>query len=138
LLVIANHCDAEYQAEGAALPRVQVTGHVGDDELCALYKAANVVWFPSRYEGFGLPVLEAMASGTPVIASDSTALPEVAGGAALLLPPGDASKHVEAMSWLLRDEFARQQFIAKGVVRAAQFRWCNAARQLHSEFLQLI
>jgi glycosyltransferase involved in cell wall biosynthesis len=137
-LVIANHCDPAYQAGGSAMPRVLMTGHVGDDELCALYKAADVMWFPSRYEGFGLPVLEAMASGTAVLASDSSSLPEVAGGAALLMPPGDASKHVEAMTWLLRDENARRQLIAKGTGRAACFRWSNAARQLHSEFLQLI
>ncbi|MDQ1469937.1 MAG: hypothetical protein QOJ99_1417 [Bryobacterales bacterium] len=137
-LVIANHCDPAYEAGGSAMPRVLMTGHVGDDELCALYKAADVMWFPSRYEGFGLPVLEAMASGTAVLASDSSSLPEVAGGAALLMPPCDASKHVEAMTWLLRDENARRQLIAKGTGRVACFRWSNAARQLHSEFLQLI
>jgi glycosyltransferase involved in cell wall biosynthesis len=77
-LVIANHCDLYFAAQAASLGKsVVCTGFVDDDDLCALYRGAQLVWFPSRYEGFGMPVLEAMESGTAVVASKSSSIPEV-------------------------------------------------------------
>ena len=80
------------------------TGHVPDDDLPALYSGATAFAFPSLYEGFGLPPLEAMACGTPVVASDSSSLPEVVGGAGLLIPPRDAGGFADALARLLTDE----------------------------------
>jgi glycosyltransferase involved in cell wall biosynthesis len=139
LLVVVNHCDPAYVERAQALgSRVRLQGYVSDESLCSLYSAATVVWFPSRYEGFGMPVLEAMACGAPVVASDSSAIPEVAGNAALLAPPADAAKHIEAIQGLLCDERERCARIEAGRKRAAAFRWHESARQLHTCFQSLI
>ena len=91
------------------------------DELWALYGGAAVFAFPSRHEGFGLPVLEAMSQGAPVVASDIPAIREVAGGAARLVPPGDVEGWTDALDELLSDEAARRRLAAAGLVRSQHF-----------------
>ena len=133
--------DAEITRQGVA-DRVILPGFVDDADLPALYSAADLFVFPSLYEGFGLPLLEAMACGVPVISSDASSLPEVAasGGqaAALLLPPGDEAAWSAAMLRLLGDGAARQQLIAAGAAQAARFTWPAAARQLLALYERLL
>lgn len=109
--------------------RVQLLGYVHDDELPVLYSAASVFAFPSRYEGFGLPVLEAMACGTPVITTNVSSLPEVVGDAAILVPPDQP----EALSRALHDVLSHETFAHTlrdaGRARARYFSWERAARE---------
>jgi glycosyltransferase involved in cell wall biosynthesis len=107
--------------------RVHLVGHVGDDDLTALYSAARALVFPSLYEGFGLPALEAMASGAPVIASNTTGLAEAVGDAGLTIDPLDAEDLAEAMRRVLNDEALRGRLVAAGHARAAEFTWARAA-----------
>ena len=109
---------------------MRLLGFVDDAALHALYAHAAVVWFPSRYEGFGLPVLEAMAAGTPVVASDASSLPEIAGQAALLVSPDRAEAHVAAIEAVLTDGALAERLRAAGRVRAAGFTWASSAAQL--------
>ncbi|HXP34742.1 MAG TPA: glycosyltransferase family 1 protein [Chthoniobacterales bacterium] len=103
--------------------RIQVRRDVRNDELVALYNRAEALVFPSLYEGFGLPVLEAMACGCPVICSNVTSLPEVAGKAALFVEPKDEEAIAEAMRRIVEDDNLRQSLAQKGVQRAALFDW---------------
>ncbi|MEK6299779.1 MAG: glycosyltransferase family 1 protein [Acidobacteriota bacterium] len=138
-LVVAGHCEPDYLGPGRALGEsARLTGFVNDEVLCALYDAAQVVWFPSLYEGFGLPVLEAMARGTAVVASNSTSLPEVAGDAALLASPSSVAEQVEALDALLKDSRMRELLSKRGKLRAESFTWPRAAAQLRRHFLSLI
>jgi len=102
---------------------VRFPGFVDDDHLPDLYRGALLFVYPSLYEGFGLPVLEAMACGIPVITSNRSSLPEVAGDAALLVDPTQAEALAAAMSALLHDDALRQALRAKGLARAATFTW---------------
>ncbi len=106
---------------------VSLLGFVADDDLPALYSAADLFVFPSLYEGFGLPVLEAMACGTPVVCSNTSSLPEVAGDAALLVPPADVRALAEAMERVLTDEHLWARMGSRGLERAGGFRWERAA-----------
>ncbi len=103
--------------------RLRTVGQVTDADLPGLYAGADVFAFPSRHEGFGLPVLEAMAQGTPVLASDIPALQEVAGGAAHLVPPASVDEWARALHELLDDDDARRRLAAAGRARAAGFSW---------------
>lgn len=105
------------------------TGHVEDKDLPALYSAAELFVFPSRYEGFGFPVLEAMACGTPVVCTNSASLPEVTGDAACLVPAEDSETLTQAMGEVLADTRLRQKMKNRGLEQAAQFTWEEAARQ---------
>ena len=100
---------------------VIITGLVSDDELVALYNAATVVVHPSRYEGFGLPVLEAMSCGTPVVTTTSSSLPEVAGGAAQLVDPEDVEGMAAAINAVLEDPERREEMSRAGLVNASRF-----------------
>jgi glycosyltransferase involved in cell wall biosynthesis len=104
-------------------------GFVPDDHLPDLYRGALLFVYPSLYEGFGLPVLEAMACGTPVITSNGTSLPEVAGDAALLVDPTRPEALAEAMTAILADGELRQALRAKGLARAQAFAWNVVAEQ---------
>ncbi|MHB1340740.1 MAG: glycosyltransferase family 4 protein [Coriobacteriia bacterium] len=112
-----------------AASRVRFTGLLGDPVLRALYSAAKVFVFPSTYEGFGLPPLEAMAFGAPVITTDAASLPEVVGCAALSFPPGDDVALAEALGMLLTDDSARARLTAVGRERAALFSWDRTAEE---------
>jgi len=107
--------------------RVHFMGMVPDAQLPSLYRSAQALVFASLYEGFGLPVLEAMACGTPVVTSNTSALPEVAGGAALLVDPTSVEQIAEAMKRIVCDSTLRQQLREKGLTRAAKFSWASTA-----------
>ena len=116
------------QALGIA-DRVVLPGAVFTEELRLLYSHAHLFVFPSVYEGFGLPVLEAMACGTPVVASDGTAIQEVAGDAAVLVPHNDPDALGQAMVGLLNNSESRVVMVQRGFDRVRQFTWEEAARR---------
>ncbi len=109
--------------------RLHFARDVSDSTLVALYNGAEAFLFPSRYEGFGLPVLEAMACGTPVVASNATSIPEVAGGGAVLRDPDDAEGFAGAIARILREKDFRQELCRKGFTQAQKFSWEQTARQ---------
>jgi len=106
------------------------TGFVAEEDLVALYNGADVFLYPSLYEGFGLPVLEAMACGTPVIASTAGSIPEIAGEAALLIEPKDVEALASAIEQVITDQALRQELIARGLEHVKKFSWDKAAREL--------
>lgn len=105
-------------------------GFVDDGDLPALYSAAEMLAYPSIYEGFGLPILEAMACGTPVITSHTSSLPELAGKAALLVEPADVSDIADAMRRLLQDGDLRRRLVSEGFEQTRKFTWDKAGHQL--------
>lgn len=111
--------------------RVRFLGVVPDRELPSLYRSAEALVFPSLYEGFGLPVLEAMACGTPVVTANTTALPEVAGDAALLVDPTSVEQISAAMQQIVNDSPLRRQLRERGLSQAAQFSWARTVAQVH-------
>ena len=122
---------AEAEKQGDS---VRLLGFVDEADLPALYRNAVLFAFPSLYEGFGLPVLEAMACGVPVVCSDASSLPEVAGDAALLVDPHDEDALAEAMARGLEETDLRREMITRGLAQAARFTWERAARQLVGMF----
>jgi glycosyltransferase involved in cell wall biosynthesis len=109
--------------------RFRPLGYVADEDLPALYSGALACVLPSLYEGFGLPALEAMACGTPVVAANNSALPEVVGPAGLLVDPRDASGLAEALRRLATEPDLHEQLARAGPARAATFTWERAARE---------
>jgi glycosyltransferase involved in cell wall biosynthesis len=107
--------------------RVKFTGYVPDEHLSEIYSGASAFVFPSLYEGFGLPVLEAMQCGTPVISANCTSLPEVVGNSGILVDPEDKDALCDAMSTLLDDQAARESFRLSGLDRARSFSWERCA-----------
>lgn len=110
-------------------PYVSFTGYVAEEDLPALYAGAALFVFPSLYEGFGLPVLEAMACGTPVVTSNVSSLPEVAGDAALPVNPFDVETIADAMRRVLADPALAAHLRERGLARARQFSWERTARE---------
>ena len=108
---------------------VVVRGHAGHDEMPLVYNAAALCVYPSSYEGFGMPVLEAMACGTPVIALDNTAFPEFAGGVAHLLPDARVETLVGGMRRVLHDDALRARMAEQGPRRAAEYDWKRVTRR---------
>lgn len=104
-------------------------GYVSENDLTEYYNAAELFVFPSLYEGFGLPPLEAMACGTPVITSNLTSLPEVVGDSAITADPYDVNAFAEAMYALLTDEKLREKIMSKGLKRAKLFSWEKSAQE---------
>jgi glycosyltransferase involved in cell wall biosynthesis len=115
--------------ESGAADRIHFTGFVSDEELLDLYNACDVFVFPSFYEGFGLPVLEAMACGRAVACSDTSAIPEVADSAAILFDPYSKAETTRALLDLLLDRELRLRMGKLGLSRAQQFNWRKAAAQ---------
>jgi glycosyltransferase involved in cell wall biosynthesis len=119
---------------GQLATRVSFTGYVPDDDLPALYSGATVFCYVSLYEGFGLPPLEAMACGTPVITSNVASLPEVVGDAAIQVNPTSVEEIAAAMRSLLTDQGVRDEYRRRGVERAAQFSWECTARMTRNVY----
>ncbi|MEJ6021479.1 glycosyltransferase family 4 protein [Ramlibacter sp. PS4R-6] len=130
-LLFTGHADAETAAHIRAHGvhgQVQFTGPADDARLAAIYRGATALVFPSLYEGFGLPVVEAMASGTPVITSDATATAEIAGGgAALLVDPLRVEAIAEAIDRLVDDGALRAELARRGIAHSAQYTWERSA-----------
>jgi glycosyltransferase involved in cell wall biosynthesis len=133
LVVVGPHTHPlpleELGAELGLGDSLRVLGYVSEEDLRPLYREAEVFVYPSEYEGFGLPVLEAMASGTAVITLDNSALREVAGDAAWLLPSADVEGLAGAMAALLSDPELRLRYVERGLQRAAQFSWRRTAEE---------
>src|SRR5581483_9783769 len=109
--------------------RVHFTGYVKQEQLPALYSGALAMIYPSLYEGFGLPPLEAMACGTAVVTSNTTSLPEVVGSAALLVDPESTASIADAIRTIVLDAALRETLRAKGLVRAETFSWERCVRE---------
>lgn len=126
-----GHRELFTRAAGLAAPpkRLHVTGHVEDKLMPALYAGSMLFAFPSLYEGFGLPPLEAMACGVPVLTGNLTSLPEVVGDAGVMVDPMSVEAIAEGMLRLILDESARQALIPKGLARAEHFSWDVAAQR---------
>ena len=128
-LVIAGRPGWNGEAPPAG-PGVVVLGHVDDATLAALYENASVLAFPSLYEGFGLPLLDAMSRGLPALAGDRGALPELAGGAALAVDPESIEAIAAGLARLLGEAALRKRLAAAGKRRAAEFTWRSAAEHV--------
>jgi glycosyltransferase involved in cell wall biosynthesis len=113
----------EIQAKSGIRERIIVTGYADDDDLSAIYSGATAFVYPSFYEGFGLPPLEAMQCGVPVITSNTSSLPEVVGDAGIMVSPTDADALCHAVLTIYRDHSLRQTLSARGLQRAKQFTW---------------
>jgi glycosyltransferase involved in cell wall biosynthesis len=124
--------EAIYAAAAAALVRgrVRLVGRIKDEDLPALYAGAEVFVMPSLYEGFGLPPLEAMACGTPVVASNVSSLPEVCGDAALLCTPTDVESIAVTIERVLLNTAVRRRLIERGLARARSFTWERTVRDV--------
>jgi glycosyltransferase involved in cell wall biosynthesis len=117
---------------------VHFTGHLDDDELCALYSSCKLFVYPSLYEGFGLPPLEAMACGAPVLASRIPSISEVVESAAQLVSPNSSREFAEAMRDLTGNDAKREQLIAAGFQRVAEFSWVRTAEQTRAVYAEAI
>ncbi len=125
------------QMEELDVDNVELCGYVSDDLLNALYQTASAVWFPSRYEGFGMPVIEAMASGAAVVASNAASIPEVAGDAALLCGMDDPTGHVEAIKSIVVSPRQRAERGRASHEHARRFTWAHSADELERIFQSL-
>ncbi len=118
--------------------RVQLTGFVKDEDLPYVYSAADVFAFPSLYEGFGIPILEAMACGTPVVTSSVSSMPEVAGDAALLVSPYDVEALASTLWLVIDDIFLQHELCLRGFKRRKQFDWRETAKKLVRAYRRLL
>lgn len=119
---------SELKASAAVRDRIILTGFVADEDLAAVYSGATMFVYPSFYEGFGLPPLEAMQCGVPVITSNTSSLPEVVGDAGIMVDPRDADALSQAMSDIYTDSALREDFCRRSLERAKMFSWERCAR----------
>jgi glycosyltransferase involved in cell wall biosynthesis len=144
VVAIAGHLSERPDLHGQPVPppppgvRVELLGHVSDARLRSLYAGASAFIFPSRYEGFGLPVLEAMACGAPVIASDAASIPEAGGDAALYFPVGDPAALAAAIEKVFTDVELAGRLREAGLRRAAAMSWDITAEQTLSVFERVV
>lgn len=117
--------------------KVKLLGYFPGEDLPALYSGAKIFFFPSLYEGFGNPVLESMACGTPVITSNIASLPEVAGDAAMLVDPYNIEVLADSLVKLIEDSNLRNKLIEKGLIRAKSFSWSKAAQAMMKVYEKL-
>ena len=125
-------------ARSPARTRIELPGYVTSEELAGWYARATVFAFPSLDEGFGMPLLEAMAAGVPIVTSNRSALPEVAGDAALLVDPEDKAALADALRQLTSDEGLRNELARRGKERARGFTWEKAARETWDVYRDLL
>lgn len=143
LIVIGDEV-SKYAALRRAVHRYQLhkyvrfLGYLPEETLAVMYRLAGVFVFPSLYEGFGLPPLEAMASGTPVVTSNVSSLPEVAGDAALLVDPYDPGSIADGIHTVLTDEAARRELRRKGIERARDFSWETSVRRIRNIYCEAV
>ena len=148
LLTVAKRLDRRFVIAGSAWPdivpdepaydNVETPGFVPESKLIDLYKRAGVFYFPTFHEGFSLPILEAMASSTAIVASDAYSVPEVTGEAALLHEPTDVTAHIDSIERLLTDDSRRQALAEKGDQRARGFTWTRAANETRAVYKDLL
>jgi len=144
VIAIAGHLSERPDLHGHPIPqpppgvRLEILGHVSDARLRSLYTGAAAFIFPSRYEGFGLPVLEAMACGAPVIASDAASIPEAGGEAALYFPVGDARALAAVIERVLTDDVLAARLREAGLKRAEAMPWDTTAEQTLEIFERVV
>lgn len=126
----------EVCTKNGIIDRVIFLGEINEEDMPALYRGAMALIFPSLYEGFGLPVIESMACGTPVLTSNVTSLPEVAGHAALMVPPMEVEQIANGIEKLTGDETTRALLIERGLVRAEMYNWDDVAERVKNVFLE--
>jgi len=125
-------------ADSPAHARIRVTGYISDAEIARWYAKASIFAFPSLDEGFGMPALEAMAAGIPVVAGDRSSLPEICGHAAMLVDPASDEELAHAVNLLTADEDLRMKMIAAGKEHAAKFRWDAAVEKTLAVYKELL
>jgi alpha-1,3-rhamnosyl/mannosyltransferase len=135
---VARDQAAALEVDAAARRLLTFTGHTDEQMLLALYRSAAALVYPSRYEGFGLPLLEAMACGLPVIASRTSSIPEVVGDAAVLLDPDDLEGWSAALERVARDQPHAAALRQAGHRRAAAFSWHRTAAETAAVYARLL
>ncbi len=121
-------CDASVRETGME-NRIVFTGYISEKELDSLFRMADLLIYPSLYEGFGIPVIEAMMMELPVITSNVTAMPEVANGAAYLVNPNNIEEMASGMSELLQNKKLQDEMKAKGIERSRSYTWQNVSER---------
>ena len=132
-----SRCDASVRETGMN-NRIIFTGFISEKELDSLFRMADFLIYPSLYEGFGIPVLEAMSMGLPVLTSNTTAMPEVAGDAAYLVDPTNIEEMTSAMSELLKNRQRQEEMIEKGLERVRSYTWQNVSESYLKLYQEII